>query len=169
MSFLPGNLTPALLRSYRRKVISPFKRSFDFEIDICFTWIFLCVCVKTKKPITQSTINRREHRSRFKMMFYVIGFDIQRRVLLSNCSANRTNSVMSSPAFPVYRYLVGQFRFISSLCEHISIQLCMWNKFPHYHYTRTDTLCQFWEQKIYKSKCKLQRSRWKKVSKYSIL
>ena len=131
MSFLPGNLTPALLRSYRRKVISPFKRSFDFEIDICFTWIFLCVCVKTKKPITQSTINRREHRSRFKMMFYVIGFDIQRRVLLSNCSANRTNSVMSSPAFPVYRYLVGQFRFISSLCEHISIQLCMWNKFPH--------------------------------------
>ena len=28
---------------------------------------------KTKEPITQSIKNRREHNSRFKMMFYVIG------------------------------------------------------------------------------------------------
>ena len=29
--------------------------------------------MKTKKPITQSITNRREHSSRFKVMFYVIG------------------------------------------------------------------------------------------------
>ena len=49
---------------------------------------------KTKKPITQSITNQREHRSRFKMMFYVIGFEIQRRVLLHTAPANRTKGVV---------------------------------------------------------------------------
>ena len=42
--------------------------------------------MKTKKPITQSITNRREHSSRFKMMFYEIGSEDQSRVLLSYCS-----------------------------------------------------------------------------------
>ena len=50
--------------------------------------------MKTKKPITQSITNRREHSSRFKAMFYVIGFEIQRRVLLHTAPANRTKSVV---------------------------------------------------------------------------
>ena len=69
MSFLPGSLTPALLRSYHRKVVSPFRRSFNFK-DVLSLWLNLG---KQKEPITQSIRNRREHGSRFKVMFYVIG------------------------------------------------------------------------------------------------
>ena len=95
MSFLPGSLTPALLRSYRRKVVSPFRRSFNFEIGICFIGIAPCqIFCENKKPITQSITNRREHSSRFKAMFYVIGFVIQSRVLLSTTPANRTKGVV---------------------------------------------------------------------------
>ena len=61
MSFLPGSLTPALLRSCHRKVISHS------------TVIQLLDVEKQKEPITQSIRNRREHGSRFKVMFYVIG------------------------------------------------------------------------------------------------
>ena len=50
--------------------------------------------MKTKKPITQSITNRREHSSRFKAMFYVIGFVIQSRVLLSTAPTNRTKGVV---------------------------------------------------------------------------
>ena len=95
MSFLPGSLTPALLRSYRRKVVSPFRRSFSFEIGICFIGsLRVRYFVKTKKPITQSITNRREHSSRFKEMFYVIGFVIQSRVLLRTTPANRTKGIV---------------------------------------------------------------------------
>ena len=95
MSFLPGSLTPALLRSYRRKVVSPFRRSLNFEIGICFIGIAPCqIFCENKKPITQSITNRREHSSRFKAMFYVIGFVIQSRVLLRTAPANRTKGVV---------------------------------------------------------------------------
>ena len=95
MSFLPGTLTPASLRSYRRKVVSPFRRSFSFEIGICFMGALrVRYFVKTKKPITQSITNRREHSSRFKAMFYVIGFVIQSRVLLHTAPANRTKGMV---------------------------------------------------------------------------
>lgn len=46
-----------------------FGRSFNFE-DVLSLWLDLD---KQKEPITQSIRNRREHGSRFKMMFYVIG------------------------------------------------------------------------------------------------
>ena len=82
MSFLPGSLTPALLRSYHRKVIS---HSDGHSV---------VGCRKTKKPITQSIRNRREHGSRFKMMFYVIGSENQSRVLLHTAPANRTKGVV---------------------------------------------------------------------------
>ena len=62
MSFLPGSLTPALLCSCHRKVIS---HSDGHSVVGCRR--------KQKEPITQSTKNRRERGSRFKMMFYVIG------------------------------------------------------------------------------------------------
>ena len=68
MLFLPENLTPALLRSYHRKVISHSDGHsiLDVEPAECFR-------EKQKEPITQSIRNRREHSSRFKVMFYVIG------------------------------------------------------------------------------------------------
>ena len=83
MSFLPGSLTPALLRSYRRKVVS---HSDGHSVVGCRR--------KQKEPITQSIRNRREHSSRFKVMFYVIGSEIQSRVLLSTAPANRTKGVV---------------------------------------------------------------------------
>lgn len=46
-----------------------FRRPFNFE-DVLSLWLNLD---KQKEPITQSTKNRREHSSRFKVMFYVIG------------------------------------------------------------------------------------------------
>ena len=83
MSFLPGSLTPALLRSYHRKVIS---HSDGHSVVGCRR--------KQKEPITQSITNRRERGSRFKAMFYVIGFVIQSRVLLHTAPANRTKGVV---------------------------------------------------------------------------
>ena len=59
-----------------------FRRSFNFE-DVLSLWLVLD---KQKEPITQSIRNRREHSSRFKVMFYVIGSEDQSRVLLSYCS-----------------------------------------------------------------------------------
>ena len=68
----------------------PFGRSFNFE-DVLLLWLHLG---KQKEPITQSIRNRREHSSRFKVMFYVIGSEIQSRVLLSTAPANRTKGVV---------------------------------------------------------------------------
>lgn len=67
-----------------------FRRSFNFE-DVLSLWLNLD---KQKEPITQSTKNRREHGSRFKMMFYVIGSEDQSRVLLHTAPANRTKGVV---------------------------------------------------------------------------
>ena len=83
MSFLPGSLTPALLRSCHRKVIS---HSDGHSVVGCRR--------KQKEPITQSTKNRRERGSRFKMMFYVIGSEDQSRVLFRTAPANRTKGVV---------------------------------------------------------------------------
>ena len=83
MSFLPGSLTPALLRSCHRKVIS---HSDGHSVVGCRR--------KQKEPITQSIRNRRERGSRFKVMFYVIGSEDQSRVLLSTAPANRTKGVV---------------------------------------------------------------------------
>ena len=83
MSFLPENLTPALLRSCHRKVIS---HSDGHSVVGCRR--------KQKEPITQSIRNRREHNSRFKVMFYVIGSEDQSRVLLSTAPSNRTKGVV---------------------------------------------------------------------------
>ena len=67
-----------------------FGRSFNFE-DVLSLWLNLD---KQKEPITQSIRNRREHGSRFKMMFYVIGSEDQSRVLLHTAPANRTKGVV---------------------------------------------------------------------------
>ena len=83
MSFLPETLTPALLRSCHRKVIS---HSNGHSVVGCRR--------KQKKPITQNIRNRRAHSSRFKVMFYVIGSEDQSRVLLHTAPANRTKGVV---------------------------------------------------------------------------
>ena len=78
----------ALLMSSQSHI--PFGRSFNFE-DVLSLWLNLD---KQKEPITQSIRNRREHGSRFKMMFYVISSEDQSRVLLHTAPANRTKGVV---------------------------------------------------------------------------
>ena len=95
MSFLPGNLTPALLRSYRRKVVSPFRRSFNFEIGICFMGVAPCqIFCENKKA------DYAEHH-KLAGAWLSLQSDvlcnrllIQSRVLLRTAPANRTNGVM---------------------------------------------------------------------------
>ena len=97
MSFLPGSLTPALLRSCHRKVIS---HSDGHLVVGCRR--------KQKEPITQSTKNRREHSSRFKVMFYVIGSENSKSgSAFFLLPPTEPKAWWSSSALPVYRYRVG--------------------------------------------------------------
>lgn len=102
MSFLLGSLTRALLRSCHRKVIS---HSDGHLVVGCRR--------KQKEPVTQSTKNRREHSSRFKVMFYVIGSENSKSgsafLLLP---PTEPKAWWSSSALPVYRYRVGWNRLM---------------------------------------------------------
>lgn len=69
MSFLPGSLTPAFHSPWCAHIVAPLRRR-TYPIR---TVIQLSDVEKRKEPITQSISNRREHSSRFKVMFYVIG------------------------------------------------------------------------------------------------
>ena len=102
MSFLPGSLTPALLRSCHRKVIS---HSDGHSVVGCRR--------KQKEPITQSTKNRREHDSRFKVMFYVIGSENSKSgSAFFLLPPTEPKAWWSSSALPVYRYRVGWNRLM---------------------------------------------------------
>ena len=90
MSFLPGSLTPAFRSPWCAHIVASLRRR-TYPIR---TVIQLSDVEKQKKPITQSIRNRREYNSRFKVMFYVIGFVIQSRVLLHTAPANRTKGVV---------------------------------------------------------------------------
>ena len=147
MSFLPENLTPAFCSLWYARANcgrgdtsqENISHSDGHSILRCRTgWMFLR---KTKKPITQSTKNRRERGSRFKMMFYVIGSEDQSRVLLSTAPANRTKGVVEQfGIFVAYRCCVGLFRlhyygsniFIQFLCS--GVPLC--------HYYTDNVLCR---------------------------
>ena len=127
MSFLPGSLTPALLRSCHCKVIS---HSDGHSV---------VGCKKQKEPITQSIRNRREHSSRFKVMFYVIGSENQSRVLFSTAPANRTKGVVEQfgiSGVPIpcrMKPTYGGTLVFSCLCS--GLPLC-------HHYTDTSLIRQ---------------------------
>ena len=121
MSFLPGSLTPALLRSCHRKVIS---HSDGHSVVRCRR--------KQKEPITQSIRNRRERGSRFKVMFYVIGSEDQSRVLLSYRS--RQQNQRRSGAVRHFR-CTDTVSDKTDLWWNIGIQL-------YHHYTDTSLIRQ---------------------------
>ena len=90
MSFLPGSLTPTFRSPWCAHIMASLhRRTYPIR-----TVIQLLDVEKQKEPITQSIRNRREHSSRFKMMFYVIGSEDQSRVLLHTAPANRTKGVV---------------------------------------------------------------------------
>ena len=102
MSFLPGSLTPALLRSCHRKVVS---HSDGHSVVGCRR--------KQKEPITQSTKNRREHSSRFKVMFYVIGSENSKSgSAFFLLPPTEPKAWWSSSVLPVYRNRVGWNRLM---------------------------------------------------------
>ena len=131
MLFLPGSLTPALLRSCHRKVIY---HSDGHLVVGCRR--------KQKEPITQSTKNRRERGSRFKVMFYVIGSENSKSgSAFFTAPANRTKGVVEQfGIFVAYRCCVGLLRlhyygsniFIQLLCS--GVPLC--------HYYTDNVLCR---------------------------
>ena len=120
MSFLPGSLTPALLRSCHRKVVS---HSDGHSV---------VGCRKTKEPITQSIKNRREHSSRFKVMFYVIGSENSKSGSASYSSRQQNQRLGGA---------VRHFRCTDTVSDetdlwwNIGIQL-------YHHYTNTSLMCQ---------------------------
>ena len=131
MSFLPENLTPALLRSCHRKVIS---HSDGHSVVGCRR--------KQKEPITQSIRNRREHNSRFKVMFYVIGSENSKSgsAFYSSRQQNQrrggavrhfrcTDTVSDEPTNYV------------SIWSNISIQL-LCSGVPLFHYYTDNVLCR---------------------------
>lgn len=120
MSFLPGSLTPASLRSCHRKIIS---HSDGHSV---------VGCRKQKEPITQSIRNRREHCSRFKVMFYVIGSENSK-----SGSASYSSRQQNQRRGGAVRY----FRCADTVSDetdlwwNIGIQLC-------HHYTDTSLIRQ---------------------------
>ena len=122
-----------------------FGRSFNFE-DV----LSLCLNLdKQKEPITQSIRNRREHSSRFKVMFYVIGSEDQSRVLLHTAPANRTKGVVEqfgTSGVPI-PCLMKPTNYVS-IWSNISIQLlCSGVPLCHYY---TDNV-------LYRQDCKPPR------------
>ena len=115
-----------------------FGRSFDFE-DVLSLWLNLD---KQKEPITQSIRNRREHGSRFKMMFYVIGSEDQSRVLLHTAPANRTKGVVEqfgTSSVPIPCRMIPT-NYVS-IWSNISIQL-LCSGVPLCHYYTDNVLCR---------------------------
>ena len=85
---------------------------------------------------------RREHSSRFKVMFYVIGSEDQSRVLLSYCSRQQNQRRGGAVRyFSEHRIRVGQTRHFS-IWSNIFIQLlCSGVPLCHY-YTDTSLIRQ---------------------------
>ena len=97
---------------------------------------------KQKEPITQSIRNRREHNSRFKMMFYVIGSEDQSRVLLHTAPANRTKGVVEQfGTFGVPILCRTNPTNYVSIWWNISIQL-LCSGVPLCHYYTDNVLCR---------------------------
>ena len=122
----------------------PFGRSFNFE-DVVLLRLSL---KKQKEPITQSIRNRREHCSRFKVMFYVIGSENSKSgsAFYSSRQQNQrrggavrnfrcTDTVSDEPTNYV------------SIWSNISIQLLCVDKIPWYNYTDSDPYCQYLRRK----------------------
>ena len=130
MSFLPGSLTPALLRSCHRKVIS---HSDGHSVVGCRR--------KQKEPITQSIRNRREHSSRFKVMFYVIGSGNSKSgsASYSSCQQNqrRGGAVRYFRSVP----MLCRIKPTYSIWSNIFIQL-LCSGDPLCHYYTDNVLCR---------------------------
>ena len=122
----------ALPCSYHRKVIS---HSDGHSVVGCRR--------KQKEPITQSIRNRREHSSRFKVMFYVIGSEKSKSS--SALYNSRRQNQRHGGAVRHFRCTdtVSDKSDFHKMCLNILIQFLCVDKLPRHHYTNSDTDCQY--------------------------
>ena len=126
---------------------SPIFQVLSFGSEPCFGKM-----TKQKEPITQNIRNRREHGSRFKVMFYVIGSENQSRVLLHTAPANRTNGVVEqfgASGVPIpCRITPTSFQCDRTFYSVVYVVA----KPPFHYYTKIDPACQC-------RKCKFRKNR----------
>ena len=128
MSFLPRSLTPAFRSPWCAHIVASLRwRTYPIR-----TVIQLSDVEKQKEPITQSIRNRREHNSRFKVMFYVIGSENSKSG--SAFYSSRQQNQGRGGAVRHFRctYTVSDE---TDLWWNIGIQLC-------HHYTDTSLIRQ---------------------------
>ena len=137
MSFLPGSLTPAFRSPWCAHIVASLhQRTYPIR-----TVIQLLDVEKQKEPITQSIRNRREHSSRFKVMFYAIGSEDQSRVLFSSCSRQQNQRRGGAVRHcSEHRIRVGQTQHFSIWSN--SLFSCLCSGEPLCHYYTYNVLCR---------------------------
>lgn len=97
---------------------------------------------KQKEPITQNIRNRREHGSRFKVMFYVIGFKNSKSGSASYSSRQQNQRHGGAVRHFRCTNTVSDKSDSHKICLNILIQFLCVDKLPRHHYTNSDTDCQ---------------------------
>ena len=139
MSFLPGSLTPAFRSPWCAHIVASLRRR-TYSIR---TVIQLSDVEKQKEPITQSTRTRREHSSRFKVMFYVIGSENSKSgSAFFLLPPTEPKAWWSSSILPVYRYRVGLNQLIKSQYGRTFLFSCLCSGVPLCHYYTDNVLCR---------------------------
>ena len=94
---------------------------------------------KQKEPITQSTKNRREYRSRFKVMFYVIGSE-KSKSGSAFCNSRQQNQRRDGAVcyFQCTDTVSDESDF-HKICLNILIGFLCADTIPRYNYTDSDT------------------------------
>ena len=143
MSFLPGSLTPAFRSPWCAHIVAALRWG-TYPIR---TVIQLSNVEKQKEPITQSIRNRREHNSRFKVMFYVIGSEDSKSG--SAFYSSRQQNQRRGGAVRHFRCTntVSDKSDSHKICLNILIQFLCVDKLPRHHYTNSDTDCQYLHRK----------------------
>ena len=117
---------------------SPIFQVYAFGTERCFGKM-----TKQKEPITQNIRNRREHSSRFKVMFYVIGSEKSKSS--SALYNSRRQNQRHGGAVRHFRCTdtVSDKSDFHKMCLNILIQFLCVDKLPRHHYTNSDTDCQY--------------------------
>ena len=102
---------------------------------------------KQKEPITQNIRNRREHGSRFKVMFYVIGSENSKSGSVSYSSRQQNQRRGGAVRYFRCTDTVSDKSDFHKICLNILIQFLCADKIPRYDYTDSDPYCQYLHRK----------------------
>ena len=121
---------------------SPIFQVHAFGAELCFGKM-----TKQKEPITQNIRNRREHGSRFKVMFYVIGSENSKSGSASYSSRQQNQRRGGAVRHFRCTNTVSDKSDSHKICLNILIQFLCVDKLPRHHYTNSDTDCQYLHRK----------------------